>query len=263
MQNLIISVKSEAVKGLPIYLNSLSERYEQSTTYRDADKFDFHQILFVLGGKGTLKCCGKTVILKKGDAFFTKMHTECGYSDDGGLVTAFLTVKGGAVNSLADFYGCGSFAFIEGADTEKYVSEIKAIRQEYEGARRESVISARCYSFFVDFFERTRSGNISLTDRITSYVEKHFTEKLTLSELSKIFGCSVSKLCHDFKARHRTTVFEYLIGLRLSYAKEIIKNTPEASTKSVALQSGFEDVSYFCKAFKKKFGKTPMQNKVF
>ena len=224
MQDIIISIKSEAVRGLPIYLNSLSERYEQSTIFRDADKFDFHQILFVLDGKGTVKCCGKTITLKKGDAFFTKMYTECGYTDDGGLITAFLTVKGGAINALADFYGCGSFAFLENTDTERYISDIRAIRREYEGARRECIISAKCYSFFTDFFENTKSKKLSLTDRITAYLDKNFAERISLSELSGAFGCSVSKLCHDFKARHGTTVFGYVINLRLCYAREIIKN---------------------------------------
>ena len=259
MQDMIISVKSESVNALPIYLNSLSERYKQITTIRRASEFDFHQILFILDGEGTMRCDGKVFKLKKGDAFFTKMYTECGYTDDGGLISAFLTVKGEAVGALADFYGCGNFAFIEGIDTERYVSDILAIRQEYEGARRECIISAKCYSFFANFFENTKSKRLSLTDRISAYLEKNFTKRITLSELSRVFGCSVSKLCHDFKARHGTTVLGYVIKLRLCYAREIIKNTPDVSTQSVALQSGFDDVSYFCKAYKDRFGKTPRQ----
>lgn len=256
---MIISVKSEATRALPIYLNSLSESYRQLSTHRRAKDFDFHQILFVLEGVGTLYCDGKTIPLKKGDAFFTRMYTECAYTDDGALTSAFLTVTGEAAGALADFYGCGSLAFIEGVDTERFVSEIRAIRQEYEGARREPVISARCYSFFADFFENTKSKKLSVTDRITAYLEKSFTKRITLSELSRVFGCSVSKLCHDFKARHGTTVLGYVINQRLCYAREIIKNTPDVSTWTVALQSGFDDVSYFCKAYKERFGKTPRQ----
>ena len=263
MADMIVSAQSEEARRLPLYLNSLCENYDQPTIRRRGCELNFHQILFVLEGNGTLTCEGQILPLKKGDAFFTRIHTDCEYTNEGGLITAFLTVKGNAANLLADFYGCKNLLYIENANTEAYVSDIKAIRQEYEGARREGILSAKCYSFFSDFFEHTKNESLSVTDKIKAYVNKNFTKKLTLDKLSTVFGCSVSKLCHDFKAHHGISVFNYIINLRLSYARQIIRNTPAASTQTVALQSGFEDVSYFCKAYKKRFGNTPMQDKAF
>ncbi len=263
MADMIISAQSEEARRLPLYLNSLCENYVQPTIKRRGSEWNFHQILFVLEGRGTLACDGQILPLKKGNAFFTRMYTDCEYANEGGLITAFLTVKGDAVNLLADFYKCKNLLFIENANIESYVSDIKAIRQEYEGARRECILSAKCYSFFADFFEHTKSETLSTTDKITAYINKNFAERLTLHKLSTIFGCSISKLCHDFKARHGTSLFNYIINLRLSYAREVIKNTPAVSTQAVSLQSGFDDVSYFCKAYKKRFGRTPMQDKIF
>ena len=81
-------------------------------------------------------------------------------------------------------------------------------------------LSSLCYSFFVDFFEEAYFENYP-TDKSIIYINKNFTEKITLSDIAKNSGVSVSKLCHDFKKKYGKTVFEYIMDLRLTYAKNI------------------------------------------
>ena len=262
MNKFILSVAGDAARGLPIYFNSLCEKFDQSDTTRAPGAQDFHQILLVTEGAGTFECEGASYSLHSGCAFFTRNGTPCSYTRDGSLTTAFLTVRGEAIDALVDFYGYGSYIFVENTDVEHYTSMIRNIEAEYDGYRRDAVLSAMCYSFFCDFFERTRNVTPIPTDEVTLYIERSYTQRLTLDKLAKISGSSVSKLCHDFKRRHGITVFQYILDLRLSYARELIRNSPEATTQAVAIASGFDDVSYFCKAYKKKFAKTPMQDKL-
>ena len=94
-------------------------------------------------------------------------------------------------------------------------------------------------------------------DKTALYIEKNFSKKLTLNELAEINKTSVSKLCHDFKDKYGYTVFQHIINLRLNYAYNLLNSSATAKTKDVASVCGFDDVSYFCKLYKEKFGTTP------
>ncbi len=261
MSDFIISAHSQATKTLPTYFNTLCERFIQCDMVRKKNEQDFHQILLVLDGEGRLFCEGEEYRLHQGCAFFTRANTVCSYTNEGGLVSAFLTARGDAIDKLCDYFGYGRLIFSESTDIEGYLKKIAKIREEYAEKRREALLSAYCYAFFADFFEENRQFASSPTDAVALYIEKNYTKKLTLSELARECGCSVSKLCHDFKKKHGFTVFDYILELRLSYARSIIKNTPDATTKKVSVESGFDDVSYFCKAYKKFYGISPMKDR--
>ena len=67
----------------------------------------------------------------------------------------------------------------------------------------------------------------------------------------------MSKLCHDFKRDMGCPVFAYILNMRLTYAQRFLRSYPDVRIKDAALSCGFEDLSYFCKAYKKKFGRSP------
>ena len=67
----------------------------------------------------------------------------------------------------------------------------------------------------------------------------------------------MSKLCHEFKRQFGYSVVTYINDVRLGYARELLQNDEATTVKAAAMSCGFEDVSYFCRAYKKKFGVTP------
>ena len=73
---------------------------------------------------------------------------------------------------------------------------------------------------------------------------------------------SVSKLCHDFKKKYNYSVVEYILNLKLSYARNYMFMTPNSRTADVAYLCGFNDVGYFCRRYKKRYGKTPKEDKL-
>lgn len=260
MQHLTINLLPESRREPPIYFYTACSRYPQHTMQYPDDSQDFHQILFVLSGTGTLHCCGKTYPLQQGCAFFTAEGCPSEYIDTGGLTTAFLTARGTAVPALLEHYHCGSFLFAEHVNLETYLSGINRIIREYYEHKQEGHLSALVYSFYVDFFEDQIGAPISIAEKVSFFLEKNFTQKLTLAQLASLNGISVSKLCHDFKKAFGCTVFDYILHLRLTYARSFLKASREARTKDAALSCGFEDISYFCRAYKKKFGKSPSQD---
>lgn len=261
MQPITIHMLPEDFREPPIYFFSACKNYRQNTMHYWPGLQDFYQILFVVSGTGILRCNGKEYPLSRGTAFFTAEGQASEYLDTGSLHTAFLTVMGSGMESLLAHYGCGRFLYAPEVDPEPYLSHIDGIIREYYDHKREGILSAMAYRFYVEFLEQQTRKPPTTLDRICLHMEENFSRKLTLEQLAAVEGISVSKLCHDFKSRMGCSVFQHILNLRLTYARNLLRAFPEAAAKEVAAKSGFEDVSYFCKAYKKKFGKTPTQDR--
>ena len=175
-------------------------------------------------------------------------------------MSAFLTFRGKNTEQLAAFYGCDGFVYHESYPVQKYADKISEIIEIYYGAKGRGRLSAKVYAFVIDFFEG-RNHKMTPADEVAAYIQQNFTEKLTLTGLAAVANCCVSKLCQDFKKQYGSSVIEYLLDVRLRYARDMLSSDADASVKSTALSCGFDDVSYFCRAYKKKFGTTPTQDR--
>lgn len=91
---------------------------------------------------------------------------------------------------------------------------------------------------------------------IINYVEEHFSERLLLAEVARMFGFSVSFLSREFKSYVGMGFKEYLIRRRLLEAKRLLEES-DLKVAVVALNAGFEDLSTFNHDFKKLIGLSP------
>ena len=96
-----------------------------------------------------------------------------------------------------------------------------------------------------------------LLDRITSYVEEHYTGSVTIGDLAKCFFVSPSTISHLFQQRLGVSFHRYVTQRRLIDAKNrIVKGQ---RLEEVAGQTGFSDYSSFYRAFRQQFGISPRQ----
>lgn len=259
MNKIIFHTQDALRQSLPIHLHSISDHY-QETTVRQPHGYPFHQILMVLQGEGILECRGQEFPLKHGCAFYTAPGVPMIYRSTDSLTTAFLTVTGPGADQIPEHFGCDGFLFRKNADIEKLLPGISAVIEEYYSQQREGILSALSYSFYIRFFEPQKQQP-SLCRQVALYIEKYYAKKLSLSTIAQAHSISVSKLCHDFKKEFGCSVFSYILNLRLTYARNLLHTNPDTKTKDVALLCGFEDSSYFCKAYKARFGVIPSEDK--
>ena len=112
----------------------------------------------------------------------------------------------------------------------------------------------------IDFTQRTfttnnvRQGYI-LSQYITEYIKKHFTEHITLESLSNTLGISVSQLKRIFREHIGQSMVSYLTAQRIGHAKRLIREG-ELSFTQIAEQVGYDSIYYFSAIFKKKTGMT-------
>jgi len=92
--------------------------------------------------------------------------------------------------------------------------------------------------------------------RMTSYIEQHFAEKISLQDIADSADISKSEALRCFKSSVRSTPVEYLNKYRLHQARTLLKTTTRTIT-DIAESVGFESTSYFDRMFKRTFGITP------
>ena len=94
--------------------------------------------------------------------------------------------------------------------------------------------------------------------RISQYIQEHYTEKLLLTQVAKAEGLTVSYLSHFFKEHFHLSFQEYLSSIRCEKARQLLLLT-EHGLLDICLECGFSDIKYMNKAFLKKYGCTPRQ----
>ncbi|POP30543.1 AraC family transcriptional regulator [Lactonifactor longoviformis] len=88
------------------------------------------------------------------------------------------------------------------------------------------------------------------------YIEKHYKENLSLSELADHVNVSVYHLSHMFKEEVGISPIQYAIFCRMEYAKKQLRET-SCSVQKIAVELGYENPNYFNLLFKKTVGISP------
>ncbi len=102
----------------------------------------------------------------------------------------------------------------------------------------------------------------NLVKRLDSYIQEHYTERITTKMLAQEFGLVPSYLSKLFREYKGVTPNHYIQDIRIEKSKEILVNYPEMMTKDVALMVGYVDSSYFSKVFKKSTDLYPSEYRV-
>ncbi|MCM3665813.1 response regulator [Mesobacillus subterraneus] len=101
------------------------------------------------------------------------------------------------------------------------------------------------------------STDNELVDKALDYIHKHYTEELTLQRVADHIHISRNYFSIIFKRFKVKNFIDYVIELRVNKARELLKET-SLKVYEVAEKSGFRDVKYFSKVFKKLTGLSPV-----
>ena len=93
---------------------------------------------------------------------------------------------------------------------------------------------------------------------VRRYLEDNYMFDLSLDSVGEILHISPAYLSAQFKKYQKMNFLDCLTELRINAAKELLAD-PFRSSAEVASMVGYEDASYFARAFKKRTGMTPTQ----
>lgn len=92
-------------------------------------------------------------------------------------------------------------------------------------------------------------------DIAIDYINKSFSEPLSLESVARASYVSVNELCKLFKKHLGTTVSKYIASKRISEAKKLLRNG--LSVMQTAEKCGFADYTSFIRAFSRAVGVAP------
>jgi len=93
-----------------------------------------------------------------------------------------------------------------------------------------------------------------------AFMERAFSEEVTLERLASFAGLSVSHFSAEFRRHLGTAPMRYLLELRLKRAAYLLADV-NLSVSEVAREAGFGDPLYFSRQFRRRFGSSPREHR--
>ncbi|SDQ91947.1 helix-turn-helix domain-containing protein [Flagellimonas zhangzhouensis] len=93
--------------------------------------------------------------------------------------------------------------------------------------------------------------------RSKDYILSHLDQKLSLEEISTEASMSPYHYIRSFKGAFKLTPMQFVVQERLSLAKDLIQHT-NLPISQILIEAGYDNPSSFSRAFKKKYGITPL-----
>lgn len=136
-------------------------------------------------------------------------------------------------------------------ETERKLEELAAARPQPEQTDTEEEAE--------DAPEEGENSQTALVmAHVRRYLEDNYMFDLSLDSVGEILHISPAYLSAQFKKYQKMNFLDCLTELRINAAKELLAD-PFRSSAEVASMVGYEDASYFARAFKKRTGMTPTQ----
>lgn len=89
------------------------------------------------------------------------------------------------------------------------------------------------------------------------YIDEHYEDDLSVEEVAKKFMLSQSYFSYLFKAITSKTFTEYVNGIRISRAMELLRNT-DKRVIDICFDTGFRNVNHFNRLFRQQTGISPL-----
>lgn len=113
----------------------------------------------------------------------------------------------------------------------------------------------------VGVFETRDDRNRGARDRaeqVRAYLEQNLTRDLDMNTVARAAAVSPFYLSRIFKARYGVPPYRYLIGLRIRYASDLLRDSTLSVTQ-ICHRSGFNSLSHFITTFRRHTGMSPSQ----
>ena len=141
------------------------------------------------------------------------------------------------------------------AQLEELYSELHTHSEEEVTAIMHIAVMLTKYILLENMIKPRHNG---AADAITSYINAHLTEKLTVEKIAKNVFLSPSGIYKAINKHYGCTVSEYISRMRIELSLPLLRES-EYSVEDIAARSGFSSPAYFSRIFKKCLGVSPLQ----
>ena len=220
-----------------------------------------YEFIYLLGGNLTLTVNGRPEQMRAGDCALVlsnqihAIHTV-GYSNMWIGVFSQQFVPHFA-SKIKDMEGSTSVFRCDDA-TDAFIRE-SLILSEGSTMLKKACLYAVCDQYLKKIpLEKRKSRNDQIIADMLDYVERHFKENITLSDLAAHFGYEYHYLSRLLNNGYRINFSDTVNRYRVEYAVTLLENTDKSIT-DIALESGFRSIRSFNHIFKSVMGMSPSE----
>lgn len=246
-------------------VGSLEALYPHTSTRENLVSFLF---FVVTSGSGKLTYEGKVYELEQGDCVFVDCKKAYSHSTDLDLWKLdWVHFYSSTMSSIYDKY------LERGGKPVFHVSDVSnftaLIHELYDLASssdyiRDMRINEKLSNLLTLIMKESWNPDNKMTtsrkrlelENIKKYLDEHYTEHISLEDLSNQFFINKFYLTKIFKESYGITINNYLISKRITKAKQYLRFT-DMTVDEIAQAIGISDVNYFCRMFKKVEGMSP------
>lgn len=255
---------------------------------------DFVELVYVLSGNADHELAGVSYPLHPGNVFVIEpsiYHSYRGADNSPTVVYNVLFQVGLIQRELQSLCQFGSFInwfylapflrrtalfvpylSLDGAQALQLEGQLNALLSEIENRQlgyqlfcKTQLIGcmiylSRCCSDRGWIADTARSSDEWLTT-VVRFLEEHYRHPISLHQLSRLCGMSVSSLATKFKRLTGITILEFKHQVQVREACHLLKATDD-KVLTVAQTVGFDDLSFFYRVFRKQMGMTPTQYRI-
>ena len=118
------------------------------------------------------------------------------------------------------------------------------------------------FIYFIRLDESMAIFSDSIVNKVIYYLQKNnrFTQKVSLDEIAQNVGYSKYYISTTFHKEYGSTIQDFIINLRIEYAKKLILETNYSMTE-VIMECGFSSTSNFYSKFISNVGCSPLKFK--
>lgn len=247
---------------------------------------DFSELVIVLDGSATHIVDGERYQIYKGDVFVINNDTAHGYTDARHFRICNIMFHPSLLRSstydLSESAGFQALFILEPQYTKIHhftsrlrltdvqflsiLPTIDALLQEYEAHPLgwKTMVLSNFFQLVVKLSRLYEAGSTGDTSGILklaeaiAYLEKNYTEAVSISGLAALSHYSEKHFVRLFKETMHCLPTDYLTALRLQKARELLR-TEASPITDIAIRCGFNDSNYFARIFKKQYKMTPSE----
>lgn len=251
-------------------------RYVQSDTeYFRLHYHDYYELFMVLKGEVTHIVNGKEQHLQKGQLLFIRDFDVHDYKSTNGEYFEFINLAFTKENiSLLSLYLGDGFSFKNLLNSpfppsvilsEKEKEKLFYSLTELNMNNDKDIVKFKMRSLLLNIFTKYFFNYLEEKDEIPLWIEityermknpKNFIKGTEM--LFKISGKSREHTSRCFKKYYNISPSDYVNNLRIEYSANLL-TTSNLSVTNICYECGFENISWFYKAFYKKFKTTPLK----
>ncbi len=252
------------------------------------DHGDFFELTIVLDGTAMHNVNGESYFIKKGDVFGVSRYLSHSFGECNNFRICNIMFRPDEMFApFPDLKHCPGFHSLFMVEPymvreQKYrnhmrlsINDFEEVErliahmiEEYEGCEAGFASTVTAYfielvSFLMRRYESNKADKdeISTFSRAVAFMERKFTEKITIEEIATIAGMSVRHFQRQFKGTYLITPQDYITSLRMQKAMTQLARTGDSIT-NIALDCGYQDSSLFARRFRNYTGLSPKEYRI-